>query len=359
MKWMDQLTDTARRLQSGLGLTEMPPPLPLSSHRPTATAAGAGGEQGAAAGPDEPALRRVRFERNNPGRLGLLVYAASRLEARPPLVLLLHGCRQDPATFARESGWLARIDRAGGILAVPEQRRENNHSQCFNWFEVDGPTGRAELQSLVRIIDGLRARHGCDPEHVCVAGLSAGGAMAAALMAAAPDRIAAGAVVAGLPVGVAHSAGEALHKMIAPAAGGSNAQWESRARALAPAGYGGPWPRLSVWHGTADQVVNDGNAALLVQQWCALHGLAEAPDTTGSLRDERVRYAAWSRDGVPPAVERWTLSGIDHAYPIGPDGRPGRWVAPTAIDATAEIADFFALGGGHGPASGRFRAGGE
>ena len=358
MKWMDQLTGSARRLQSGLGLPAMPsavsmwvPPRP--AERPGWMADGHDAPDAA----DAPALRRVRFERGNPGKLGLLLYRSPRMAARPPLVLLLHGCRQDAATFARESGWLARIDRAGGVLAVPEQRPENNHSQCFNWFEADGPTGRAELDSLTRIIDGLRARHDCDPARICVVGLSAGGAMAAALMAAAPDRIAAGAVVAGLPVGVAHSAGEALHKMVAPAAGGSDDQWESRARILAPAGYAGPWPRLSVWHGTADQVVNDGNAALLVQQWRALHGLATAPDSTASLGEDHVRYAAWSHAGVLPGVERWTLSGVDHAYPIGPGGRPGRWVTPTAIDATAEIAAFFGLVGGQEP-SGRPRGGG-
>ncbi|GAN76339.1 poly(3-hydroxybutyrate) depolymerase [Acidisphaera rubrifaciens HS-AP3] len=356
---MDQLADTARRLQAGLGLPDMMPLVTPSSPRRSAKPSGRTARRSDVPdGTDGPALRRVRFERNNPGKLGLLLYKSARLEARPPLVLLLHGCRQDAATFARESGWLARIERAGGILAVPEQRRENNHSQCFNWFDVDGPAGRAELASLGHIVDGLRARHDCDPDRTCVVGLSAGGAMAAALMAAAPDRIAAGAVVAGLPVGVAHSAGEALHKMVAPAASMSDAQWDSRARALAPAGYVGRWPRLSVWHGTADQVVNDENAALLVQQWCALQGLAGPPVKSASVCDGRVRYEAWSSDGADTVVERWALSGVDHAYPIGPDGRPGRWVAPTAIDATAEIAAFFALGGGQAPSDRPRAAGG-
>ena len=131
-----------------------------------------------------------------------------------PLIVLLHGCGQAAARFAADTGWIALADRLGMPLVLPEQSGENNQGRCFNWFRpLHVRRGFGEALSIRQMVDTAVARFDSDPQRVFVAGLSAGGAMAAALLAAYPDVFAGGAIVAGLPVGAANSATEALRRM--------------------------------------------------------------------------------------------------------------------------------------------------
>jgi poly(hydroxyalkanoate) depolymerase family esterase len=211
-------------------------------------------------------------------------------------------------------------------LVLAEQSGENNHGRCFNWFRPDHVRRDAgEALSIRQMAAAGVARFGSDPERVFIAGLSAGGAMAAALLAAYPDVFAAGAVVAGLPVGAASSTSEALRRMAEAGPAQSRTAWAALARRAAPADFAGPWPRLSIWHGEADRVVDPANARLLAEQWSELHGLANmvaATDPTG------IRREVWGRSRLP-AVELWTLPGVAHAWPEG---------------AAARIARFWGLG---------------
>lgn len=117
--------------------------------------------------------------------------------------------------------------------------------------------------------------------------------------------------------------------------------WADRVRAAAPAGFAGPWPRLSIWQGQADRTVAPENGTLLATQWCALHGLSS------QASDERVRDGVLHRmwpDAARRQVELWLAPHLAHAYPArGRDVEPGRFVEPAPIDATTEIARFFAL----------------
>jgi poly(3-hydroxybutyrate) depolymerase len=100
---------------------------------------------------------------------------------------------------------------------------------------------------------------------------------------------------------------------------------------LAPPGYGGPWPRLSVWHGEADNVVAPSNGAQLALQWVALHGLDHP------IRPRHVHAGltgtCWGKPDAP-AVELWQLKGTGHLYPT---------VAGQGISAAAEIARFWGV----------------
>ena len=123
--------------------------------------------------------------------------------------------------------------------------------------------GHGEALSIRQMVAAAVERFASDPGRVFIAGLSAGGAMTAALLAAYPDVFAAGAVVAGLPVGAAGSTSEALRRMAEAGPARSPADWAEQVRRAAPIGYPGPWPRLSIWHGEADGVVDPANSRLL------------------------------------------------------------------------------------------------
>ena len=275
----------------------------------------------------------------NPGALGMLLYEPARPPRRgAPLLVLLHGCGQDAGAFALASGFMALADRIGAPLLLPEQRPDNNRGRCFNWFEPgDIRRGGGEAASIRAMVAAALARFDGDPGRVFVAGLSAGGAMAAAVLAAYPDAFAAGAVVAGLPVGAASDVASAVARMRS-AATETRATWAARAASVGAGGSVLPrWPRLSVWHGAADPAVDPANADALVAQWTALLGLEEAPDFE-EAEAPGVRRRVWG-----DAVEQWRLDGFGHAYPaLLPGADP--FVMPAPVAATEAIARFWGLG---------------
>ena len=264
---------------------------------------------------------------SNPGRLAMFVRVPH--DAPPPngpLVVLLHGCGQSAAGFAQITGWTERADELRIPLILPEQSGDNNHGRCFNWFRpAHARRGLGEALSIRQMVAAATRRFGSDPNRVFIAGLSAGGAMTAALLAAYPDVFTAGAVVAGVPVGAASSTSEALARMAEAGPARPPAAWAEQVRRAAPVGHAGPWPRLSIWHGDRDRVVDPMNATLLTTQWTALHGLAV---TSGASAHHS---GAWHESWGPrqsPAVERWSVAGLAHDWPR---------------DATNRIAEFWGL----------------
>jgi poly(3-hydroxybutyrate) depolymerase len=94
----------------------------------------------------------------------------------------------------------------------------------------------------------------------------------------------------------------------------SPAAWAEQVRHAAPIGCQGRWPRLSIWRGEADRVVDPGNSRLLATQWSTLHGLdPAAPDT---LELPGMRRDRWNVAGQP-VVELWSLAGLAHEWPQG------------------------------------------
>jgi len=284
---------------------------------------------------------------SNPGRLRMLACIPPDAPSPgAPLVVLLHGCGQNPVAFAGDAGWTALAARLRLPLVLPEQLAGNNRGRCFNWFRpADTRRGRGEALSIRQMVAEAVRRFGCDPGRVFVVGLSAGGAMAAALLAAYPDVFAGGAVLAGLPVGCATSVPEALGRMSRAGPPLSAEAWAERARAAAPARFRGPWPRLSVWHGLADRTVDPANAENLARQWAVLCGLPETP-----ARDAQVsgfaRHRAWG-DPARPALDLWTLAGLDHGCPVDAAhpgcGRAAPWMLDCGICAAGEIARFWGI----------------
>jgi len=271
--------------------------------------------------PDTGPIARIEDFGSNPGRLAMFVHTPPQLAARPPLVVLLHGCGQSAHALARDGGWLALADRCGFPLVLPEQSEDNNRGRCFQWFRpAQVGRGLGEAASIRQMVAAAAEHFATDPRRIYIAGLSAGGATAAALLAAYPDAFAAGAVIAGLPVGAADGAAQALARM-ADAGTRSPAALAERARRAAAVGYAGPWPRLIVWHRLAGRGVDPANGRLLAQQWAALHGLDMVqPFAVG----DGARCESWG-DPKRPAVQLWTLLDAAHVWPANATEVIGRF----------------------------------
>lgn len=257
------------------------------------------------------------------------------------LVVVLHGCTQRAADAA-SAGWSAAARAYGFAVLYPEQTAKNDPTTCFRWYSPDHTSrGKGEAASLAALAVDAKARLGAD--HVYVAGLSAGGAMAAVLLADYPELFEAASLEAAIPFGCASSAFEG-----ATCASASKsltaAQWGNLVRgAAAPSAQ----VRVQLWQGDQDPVVKPSNADALVSQWtnvAGVDGVADEETTEGAVTRRSYKDAAGQ-----VRVELGLVRGMGHGVPIAtagadaPCGSPGTYALDVGACAAASAARFFGL----------------
>lgn len=281
---------------------------------------------------------------SNPGALRGWTYLPERLSHPAPLVVVLHGCTQTAASYDAGSGWSRLADRYGFALLFPEQQRQNNPNLCFNWFSpADIRRGQGEASSIAQMIAAMMGQHDLDPARVLVTGLSAGGAMASVMLATYPEVFAGGAIIAGLPYGVAASVPEALERMRGQRMPGDD-DLSGAVRGASP--HDGPWPTISVWHGTADVTVNPSNADAIVSQWRSLHGVARQPSRSDMV--DGISRLIWCDRAGRQVIEEYRIPGMGHGTPLatgGPNGcgTTGAFMLEAGISSTYQLCRSWGL----------------
>ncbi|TAM97052.1 MAG: PHB depolymerase family esterase [Rhizobiaceae bacterium] len=276
---------------------------------------------------------------SNPGSLKGRFHLPPSLPKNAPLVVVLHGCTQNPAGYDHHSGWSQLADEAGFALLFPEQQRSNNPNLCFNWFEP-ADTGRdmGEAFSIRQMIEAVVLRHGLDRKRIFITGLSAGGAMAAAMLASYPAVFAGGAIIAGLPYGSATTIPQAFDRMRGH---GSPSGKELQRMLHRASDHRGPWPRISIWQGTADQTVAPSNAEAVAAQWLGVHGFDKKTPTRSETAG-RLAKRIWCDAAGEAIVEINMIADMGHGTPIGDGlGAPGPFMLDARISSTREIARFW------------------
>jgi poly(hydroxyalkanoate) depolymerase family esterase len=262
---------------------------------------------------------------------------------------VLHGCTQTAQGYDNGSGWSELAEAHDFAVLFPEQRRSNNANLCFNWFEpADTRRGGGEASTIAQMIDTMIARHGVDGQRVYITGLSAGGAMTSAMLAAYPEKFAGGAILAGLPHGAATSVQEAFQQMRVHT---PTRRTSGRSIGEASAHRGG-WPTVSIWHGTADSVVDQSNADAIVRQWREVHGLPEAPGETSLVDGHRRR--AWRDGSGKLLIEEYRVTGMGHGTPLATSGecgcgQAGAFMLEVGISSTLHSARTWSLLGEQQP----------
>ncbi len=187
-------------------------------------------------------------------------------------------------------------------------------------------------------------KYGFNRRGIYVTGFSAGGAMAAVMLAAYPELFVGGAILAGLPYGCARTVEQAFEAMFteqsfpAPELGG---------RVRSASRHDGPWPRVSIWHGTADPIVKPSNGEDLIRQWTHVHGLSVAP--SGEERIDRHTRRVWHDSRGNVLIEAYSISGMAHGAPLSSDtheeycGETGAFFLDAGISSTHHIARFWHL----------------
>ncbi|MFE7859147.1 alpha/beta hydrolase family esterase [Streptomyces sp. NPDC057403] len=286
-------------------------------------------------------LQEVTGFGSNPGALRMFRYAPAGLPAGRPVVVALHGCTQDAAGYGTGSGWIQLADRWGFSVVLPQQTSANNVSSCFDWFQTgDIERGQGEAASVAQMVDRQLADAGGDASRVYVTGLSAGGAMTAVMMAAYPEKFAAGGVVAGLPYGCAQAAGSPYVCMYVGATQ-TPAQWGDRVRAARP-GYSGPWPTLTVFQGTADYTVKPVNMTDLMKQWTNVHGADQSADVSDTVAG--YPHQVFKDPAGNTAVETYSITGMGHGQPVDPGSGTGQCGAAGAYLLDVNLCAAYRLG---------------
>ena len=274
---------------------------------------------------------------DNPGALRARCYVPATLPPGAPLVVALHGCTQTASGYDHGTGWSHLADANGFAVLLPEQQRGNNPNLCFNWFTpADTARDAGEAASIHAMIEAMITMHSLDRARVFVTGLSAGGAMANAMLAAYPDVFASGAIIAGLPFGAASSMTEAFGAM----------RGQTRPTKPLCVIAGGRLPTLSVWHGTADRTVAASNGDAVVDQWLTIHNLAEQPTRVDTVGNQP--RSVWCDKDGREIIEYFPIAGMAHGLPLNPGDVDSREIAgPFMLDAgissTRHIAHFWGI----------------
>jgi poly(hydroxyalkanoate) depolymerase family esterase len=280
----------------------------------------------------------------NPGALGAKKFVPPGLAANAPLVVVLHGCTQTPEGYDRGTGWTHLAERHGFAVLYPQQRRANNANGCFNWFEPgDMRRGAGEPASIKAMIDQMAADHALDPSRIYITGLSAGAAMAGVMLATYPEVFAGGGLIAGLPYGTARSMPAAFSRMQSR---GHETGIQLGDLVRNASTHQGPWPTVSIWHGTADMTVNASNADATVAQWRDVHGLADV-QLVEDVRDGHL-HRVWRDAHARNCVEEYVISGMGHGTPLDAGNvenaeTAGAYLLDVGLSSTQRLADVWGL----------------
>jgi len=253
-----------------------------------------------------------------------------------PLVVLLHGCKQDAADFAQGTAMNALAEQRKCLVLYPEQSSKANSMRCWNWFETAHQTrDTGEPGMIAALTRHVLQSHDADPARVYIAGLSAGGAMAAVVAGLYPELFAAVGVHSGLPAGAATNVISAFSAM---RRGARKNGVEGEKDAVMP---------TIVFHGSADKTVHPENGEQIMDAALAAldaSGLVlekiQVAESSPASNDGRaaVRTIYSAAEGTP-YVEHWAVGSGPHAWSGG--NPAGSFTDPQGPSASQAMLDFF------------------
>ena len=274
--------------------------------------------------PDGATFRDYNFS-NKAGKRTYKLYVPSGYKGRPlPLIVMLHGCTQSPEDFAVGTRMNELAEERMFLVAYPAQAQSANPSKCWNWFNAkDQRRDAGEASLIAGTTQQITRDVSVETGRVYIAGLSAGGALAAVMGTRYPDIYAAIGVHSGLACGAARDMPSAFSAM------------REGAKSIASA----PGIPTIVFHGDADMTVNPINGeqvALQAKGKQALSMTVTTGQSEGGLR--YIRKVHSNRD-ARVLLEQWVVQGVGHAWSGG--NPAGSYTEPRGPDASREMVRFF------------------
>jgi len=252
-----------------------------------------------------------------------------------PLIVMLHGCTQDPDDFATGTRMNELAEEHTFLVAYPAQAGNANMQKCWNWFQAaDQQRGRGEPSIIAGTTSQVAGNYDIQEGRVYIAGMSAGGAMAAIMGATYPDLYAAVGVHSGLAPGAANDLSSAFTAM---RQGGPIVAHKD----VSGGEERGILPTI-IFHGDGDTTVHPRNGDRLLAHLSGGGDGSSLRVSTrrGRMRDghEYTRFTYRNAEGRD-LVERWSVHGLGHAWSGG--SYQGTYTDPRGPDASAEMVRFF------------------
>lgn len=260
------------------------------------------------------------------------LYVPASAPDRPRgLVVMLHGCKQDPEDFAAGTDMNAVAEAHGLMVAYPRQSGADNASSCWNWFRpTDQMRDGGEPSIIAGITKEIMSEFGLDRDRVFVAGLSAGGAMAAVMGETYPDLYSAAGIHSGLAYGSANDVMSAFSAMRGDGGLASDPKRLANGHRL----------RTIVFQGGADRTVHPSNADRIVAEATPTDARCAVRKESGRSASGRIYTRTIVADsGGSPAVEYWLVEGAGHAWSGG--NPSGTYTDPHGPDASCQMVRFF------------------
>ena len=242
-----------------------------------------------------------------------------------PLLVMLHGCKQDAESFSAGTRINDLADSQRFLVLYPEQRRLANPGRCWNWFDPSCQNGNGEAAIIAGMVRAVVAKHHVDESRIYVAGISAGGAMASALASCYADLFAACAVHSGLMFQAAVSPANALSTM---RHGSEHDPAQAAKRAFEISGHKVDAMPVLIIHGDQDTTVSPVNAEQIVAQFSVLNQLcaaakkqpfdAKKKHTTAHANNGQYRYEVHDYGDIErPLIRQVAIAGLGHAWSGG------------------------------------------
>jgi poly(hydroxyalkanoate) depolymerase family esterase len=251
-----------------------------------------------------------------------------------PLIVMLHGCTQNPDDFATGTHMNDLAEEHTFLVAYPAQAGNANMQKCWNWFQAaDQQRGRGEPSIIAGITSQVAEEYEVAEGRVYIAGMSAGGAMAAIIGATYPDLYAAVGVHSGLAPGAASDLSSAFTAMRQGGPVIAHENVSGRDREILP---------TIIFHGDGDTTVHPRNGDRLLAHLSSGRSVTSLRVRTRRGRvqggHEYTRFTYHDTEGRD-LVERWSVHGLGHAWSGG--SYPGSYTDPKGPDASAEMVRFF------------------
>ena len=262
-------------------------------------------------------LSEIQEFGRNPGNLELFVRLSPNKNR--PLVVILHGCSQSAKKTVELSGWDKLSQELDVNLLAPQQRFSNNSGRCFNWFlKEDNSFNNGEARSIYEMINYVQSIQQIDRNQVFITGFSAGGQMAVSMLVLYPNMFEGGAVFACGPYGTAEKQSEALDAMKGKH-GLSKDELVNKVIDIHPT-TDKSYPRLAIYQGLKDDIVQPELANQLANQWLGLEKQSSfSIDITEQVNGiDGIHCTIYMNQLNIPFVKLYELNAFGHQLAVDP-----------------------------------------
>jgi acetylxylan esterase len=210
--------------------------------------------------------------------------------------------------------YIAAADTKGYIMLIPQTKADRN---CW---DVGSPKslkhdGGGDSHVLATMIKYTLQKYNGDKTKVFITGTSSGAMMTNVMAAVYPDLFNAGAAFSGVAAGCFdHSTtfnpinanktctDGKVHK--------TGAEWGAQVRSFYP-GYTGSYPRMSIWHGTADNLIYYPVMKDMMLEWSELLGVQWTKNETDSPQKGYTKMVY----GDGTKLVGYSAQGVGHTVP--------------------------------------------